>query len=200
MSLGDLLRVTLHMSMYGQTCQNVIHFVDTQSSPDPLTLQNMALSIETGWWIIIRPAIIQQVALSKITVDDITSGPNGPFFEKAVVLFGAGGSDLACQLQSGWVLKIQSGLGGRKNRGRIYVPGMSPGFTTSGLVNVTGAGQWTTPLSNLRINYIEGGAACRFKLVIHGRTDPGNVFVTATDIDLRTTPGCQRRRMVGVGI
>lgn len=177
----------------------MIHVVDDQSAGDPLYLQNAGLAFET-WCEILRPAVCTQVTFFKVQVDDITGGPNGPFFVKQILKTGSGTNDTAVQLSSNWVLKLETGIGGKKHRGRIYVPGMSPGFTNSGLIASNGVALWATPLQNIRLNFITGGANCRFALVVHGRKDAGDVFTRVTQIDLRITPGCQRRRMVGVGI
>lgn len=194
-----LLRVTQTMNMFGQTCQNVLHF--NYPSPGPTYLLDMATGMETAWVQAVRPSTIGDVFFLSTTVDDITGGAGGPTFTKNYTYQGSSGFDTASQLNLAFVLRLETGLSGRKNRGRVYMPGQHPGHTTSGFVNATGQALWNTPIFNLKLNFIQGGGAGNpYYLVIYTRGDPTGTFRTVRDIVLRTTPGSMRKRMLGVGI
>lgn len=194
-----LLRVTQNMLLFGQVCQNVLHF--NYPSPGGTYLQDMAAGMETAWVQAVRPSTIGDVFFFSTQVDDITGGSGGPTFTRNYTWQGSSGFDTASQLNMAFVLRLETGLSGRKNRGRVYMPGQHPGHTSSGLVNGTGAALWAGPITNLKINFLQGGSAGNpYYLVIWTRGTSTGSFRTVTDIVLRTTPGSMRKRMLGVGI
>lgn len=197
--MAGLFQVTLTGNHFGQMIQNVLHFTE-EDPPDALPLENLANAAET-FINIIRPAINQQVIYTKISVDDLTNGPAGAFIQRNINLAGSGGSDSASQLNACWVLKKETGFHGKRNIGRIYIPGMSPGFTSNGIINTSGINQWTTPLQQLNDNFTTSGLIQRnWTMVVWGRDQAATAFVPVRKLGLRTTPGSMRRRMVGVGV
>lgn len=193
----SLLRCTVSSLLWGSICQNVLHF--THDGATQTDMENMALAIETGWIPIIKVAIANQVTFFQVRVDDITNGANGPTFTKTFSITGTGGSDDAVAPNLAYVLQLQTGLAGRKNHGRCFIPGMRPDGLFRGLISPNHQAAWVTPLSNLNLNFVQGGVS-DFELAIHTRGGPTDAVRPVTHIQLRSTPGSMRTRMVGIGI
>jgi len=192
-----LLKTTTSATLFGQLCQNVMYF--NYSSPGPTYLEDMAVGISTGFINAIKGYVIDQVLWNSVVVTDISAGSGGPTYTLPIAIAGTGGGDNRAPLNVAFVLRFQSGLSGRKNRGRIFIPGISANWLSTGFVDAARLAAWATPLANLTTNFITSGSN-PYKLVIHGRTDSGSTFVPVTSITLRQFPGSMRRRMVGVGI
>ena len=197
--MSKVLRVTISQLWFGQNCQNRLHFEYTNDA-NPAYLEDVATGIETGWIPMVRPATNNDVTFFSIKVDDLTNGPSGPQFTKTISIPGSGGDDAASPLGLAFVLKLQTGLSGRRNRGRYYACGQSPGHCTRGLLNASGISRWDNPIVNLKANFVLGGANQQdYHLVISSGTHGLDQLRIVKDIQLRTTPGSMRRRMVGVG-
>jgi hypothetical protein len=185
------------MLEYGQLCQNVLHF----SYPDmPVStgLSTAADQVDTGWVDQVKLPISGNVAFTSIRVDDISAGPGGATFTKLISKVGAQDVDTYIPLNTAWKLRFQTGLSGRKNRGRCFIPGIRTGYNTSGMINALGISQWTTPLTNLNAWFCVGGSA-DIQLEIRHRNSSGDTYTAVTSIVLSNTPGSMRSRMIGVG-
>jgi len=191
------LRVTISMLMYGQLCQNVLHF-DYPDMPGSNGLSLAANEIHTHWVGNVRLPISGNVQFTSIRVDDIDSGPGGPTFTLLISDVGAQDQDSAIVLNTCWKLRFQSGLSGRHNRGRCFIPGVRTGYQAFGFINANGISQWTTPLNNIRGKFTPTGDSF-LTLVIRQKTAGSVSYVSVTTIQLSNTPGSMRSRMIGVG-
>ena len=197
--MPKVLRATISMLWFGQTCQNVLHFEYTNDA-NPAYLEDLAAGMETGWIPMIRPATNADVNFFNIKVDDLSNGPGGPQFTKNISIAGSASFDAASPLGLAFVLQMKTGLSGKRNRGRCYMVGQSPGHCTNGLVNSTGVARWDNPIVNLKANFVLGGANQEnYHLVLSSGNHGLDQLRIIKDIQLRTTPGSMRRRMVGVG-
>jgi len=191
-------RVTLYMLFYGQVCNNVMYFDKTDAVPatDVIALAN---DIDANFVAHYKVPLAGDVNFYQIRVDAEPYGSGGVTYTKAIVQNGGNGSDSSCPLNVAWVLRFESGLSGRRNHGRIYAPGLRPGYLTSGLINSTGAALWPTHINALKARYLNVGGTSDFKLLITNPHASSAYQIHASDIVLRTTPGSMRKRMLGVG-
>ncbi len=191
-------QVTLYMLVYGQVCNNVMYFDKTDAVPatDVIALAN---DIDTNWVANYKMPMAADVHFYQITVKAEPYGSGGVTYTKAIVQQGGNGFDSACPLNVAWVLRFESGLSGRRNHGRIYGPGLRPGYLDSGLISATGAALWPTRIAALKARYLNVGGTSDFKLLITNPHASSAYQIHASDIVLRTTPGSMRKRMLGVG-
>jgi hypothetical protein len=191
-----IIKATIFMLMYGQICNNVLHF--NKGDFVAADLSALADDLDANWVAHYKVPLAGDVNFYQIVCTEDT-GPGAPTFTKAIVQNGGNGSDSACALNVAWVLRFESGLSGRKNHGRCYAPGLRSGYLTNGLINATGAALWPTHINALKARYVSPGHPSQFSLVIYNRHVAEPAPVTVTDIILRTTPGSMRKRMQGVG-
>lgn len=199
--MPKVLRVTLTAFHFGQGVQNRLHFLYDDDS-NAAYLQDMANKIELTWIPAIRPAINNECIFQSIKVDDLTAGPQGPTFSKQIAIPGSAGTDAASPPFFAVVLQLQNGTRGRRNHGRIMMPGQSPGQFGTGIMNSLGLSRWTTPVNDLKRLFLKNGA---------GNSGPDSLVISSgqhgldqvrevTEISLRTTPGTQNSRKLGVGM
>jgi len=199
--MPKVLRVTLGAFHFGQNVQNRLHFLYRDDS-NLAYLQDMIGQIEGTWIPAIRPAINGECVFQSIRVDDLSAGPLGPTLSKQIAIPGSAGNDAASPPFFSVVLQLQNGSRGRRNRGRIMMPGQSPGQFSNGLMNSLGQARWTTPVHDLSRFFLINGAD-NGSLLMHLILSSGNHGLDQvreiTTMILRTTPGSQNSRKFGVG-
>jgi hypothetical protein len=192
----SVYRATINMLMYGQLCQNVLYFKKVDDTP-ATDVQALADDLDANWVAQIKVPLAGDVNFFKIDVHVLGSTPY--FYSKAIVQNGGNGADSACPLNVAWVLQKESGLGGRHNRGRIFCPGLRPGYLTNGLINSTGQALWPTRITNLNNRYCGASPASAFHLILYNEKGADYEGPAVSALQLRTSPGSMRRRMLGVG-
>lgn len=192
-----LLRCTISMLEYGQLCQNVLHF-DYPDMPGTTGLSLAADMVHSGWVANIKLPISGNILFTSLRMDDIGGGPGGGTFTKLISDVGAQDMDSFIPLNTAWKLRFGTGLSGRRNRGRCFIPGIRTGYNTSGFINALGISQWTTPLANL-VGLFAAGGSSELTLQIKRSSLSGPDPIPVTSIQLSNTPGSMRSRMIGVG-
>ena len=95
-------------------------------------------------------------------------------------------------------MQFQTGLAGRKFRGRYYIAAYRQGATQFGQFTANEMTQWQTQMDLLKSAYTgPNGGTTGLGLLIRGEKVIHNTPVTA--IGMRPILGVQRRRNVGVG-
>lgn len=198
--MPKVLRVTLSAFHMGQNVQNRLHFLYEDDS-NLLYLVDTATHIETSWIPAIRPAINNECVFQSIKVDDLSAGPLGPTFTKQIAIPGSAGTDAASPPFFAVVLQLQTGARGKRSHGRIMMPAQSPGQFSNGLMNSLGLSRWTTPVNNLKNLFLKNGAGNTGlqSLIISSGSHGLDQVREVTEISLRTTPGSQNSRKLGVG-
>jgi hypothetical protein len=191
-----IFRATINMLVFGQLCQNVLFFTKTDAVL--ADLEALANSLDATWVAQIKVPLAGDVNFFKIEIME-EEGSVHHVYSKAIVQNGGNGNDSSCPLNLAWVIQKQTGLSGRHYRGRIFMPGLRPGYITNGLVNSTGQALWPTRITNLKAAYTGNSPTSGFSLVLYNPHNPGFGTTGVTDIQLRTSPGSMRRRMLGVG-
>lgn len=193
-----IFRATINMLFYGQVCQNVLHF----DKPDAVFATDgpaLADSIDSTWIANVKVPVAADVNFYQVRIDDAEQDSGAPTHTKAVVQSGGGGFDTQCPLNVAWVLIYSTGLSGKHFHGRTFVPGLRPGYTNSGLINATGLALWPTRITNLKSAYVGASPSSGFHLCLYNERNRAFGSTRVADIQIRTTPGSMRKRMLGVG-
>lgn len=199
--MTKILRVTIGAFHFGQGVQNRLHF-GYDDDTNLLYLQDMANKIELSWIPAIRGAINNECIFQSIKVDDLSLGPSGPTFSKQISIPGSAGSDQASPPFFAVVLQLQTGLRGKRNHGRIMMPGQSPGQFAFGIMNGLGQSRWSTPVNNLKRLFLKDSpdnAGPDYLILSSGQHGLDQIR-QVREITLRTTPGTQNTRKLGVGM
>jgi hypothetical protein len=198
--MPKVVRATITALWFGQNCQTRLHFL-YEDDTNLAYLQDVAAGIETGFITAVRPAVNSDVRFIEIRVDDLSQGAAGPTFTKQISIQGSASADTASPLALAFVLQLKTGLRGRRNRGRIMMYGQSPGHTTAGVLNTQAFSRWATPIQGLKNVFVKEGQTSgnNYYLIISSGSHGLDQVREVRDIQLRSTPGSQRTRMVGVG-
>lgn len=192
-----LYRATISGNSYGNLFQNVLHFWKGDSIPST-DAPALTVSIRDVWLTHQRQFHSSNWVYTQVKVDELISGGIGVQSTLPINLAGAGGTETRAPLGLAAVLQFGTGLGGRRNRGRLFIPCQSSN-TLQGLWDSTWMTSRLTQVNALKAAYVGPGQSSPFSLVLHGPHDDHTTFRSVTTIALRATPGSQRRRMVGVG-
>lgn len=192
-----IYRATISGNCYGNLFQNVLHF--WQGDSVPLTAAPaLCVSIRDVWLPQQRQFSQSCWIYTQVKVDELIAGGTGVQSTLPINIAGSQGTETRAALGLAMVLQFGTGLGGRRNRGRLFVPSASSG-SLQGLWDSTVMTARQTQINALKAAYVGPNQTQPFSLVLHGPHDDHTTFRLVSTIALRATPGSQRRRMVGVG-
>lgn len=189
--------VTLTGTCYGSVHQMVLHF----DKADQVTadLPALLVSVRDKFLDAIRQFSGSSFHWIQARGERLQSGGGGQVELLSFDLQGTGHSSTNSSLADCFVMQKRTGLAGRHNRGRFFLPNVDPGAHVNGLFT---SGHMT--LGNTKAGIIMGfyGPAGTepYRLVIRQRFPSGDQFIGVTALIPRVTPGTQRRRNIGVGI
>lgn len=192
-------RITLTGILYGSTFQNVIHF----KKPDFITseLPTLVTTFRDSWLDQWKNLTIAEATFVSIRGEILASGGSTDVFTLPISIVGGSGNDVRSPLMMALVVQLKTGLAGRRNRGRIFTCGTSVGQMVNGLWTGSWLATANTYIATLKTRWItHTSGSIPWDLVIwHKGSNPDDT-ITVSDMAIRPTPGCQRRRELGVGI
>lgn len=192
-------RVTLTGLLYGSVVQNVIHFFKADYVTSELT--TLSTQFRDQWLNTYRNFCVTETLFTNIKCERVSSGVITDMVNLPIAITGGAGNDVRSPLMMALVIQLKSGLGGRRNRGRIFAPGTSVGAMVNGVWTSASLAVWAGYITTLTNVWITGSSGTAiFRLCILGKNASEVDKVTVTSMNVRTTPGCQRRRELGVGI
>jgi len=190
-------RVVVTGLMYGQTCQNVLHFIN----PDGLqTPQQMAIDINTHWVLPISNNINGQLIFTSILVQNLDDPQLAPF-NLIIARQGQSFNDRRVPSTLCHVIKLSTTRAGKHGRGRSYIPGVTSDsmqdgqFTPTGLVFLQ-----QNMVDPLFAAYGPSSTISPLNLCVKEKTQGGFVLHPVIAMQLRSVIGFQRRRNIGVGV
>ena len=207
MAYNDILRLRIYATFQTAQVVNVMHFV-SQDATGIDTPQDLANDFATNMLATLRGRANSGVNYQYVEVQKIVPFAGGP----ATATFGSpstgtvGSVCVSATLCE--VLSIYSERGGRRGRGRIYLPPASSTTTEAG------AGVWLTTQTTrtqafataLGNRYITATPTPRWYLGVWSRASgplfppwTTSQFARATGLVVRNTIRTQRRRQLGVG-
>lgn len=193
-----IARITLSGQLYGSVHQNIIHF----QKPDYVTadLATLASSFQTLWMDQYKNMWVAETTFQSIKAEQLVSGGVGDQTLLPISIVGGGINDRRVPLMMSQVVQLTTGLAGKKNRGRIYVGGLSVNAQLDGLLIGSHLTSMNAILTTLKGRWVSPNATNGWQLVIHGKEDDHTEFRVVKNMGVRVTPGSQRRRSLGVGI
>jgi len=198
--MARIYRVTITGFHFGQMVQNRLHF----EGPDDNAIDgvlSLANQIQLEWIPTIRPAINNECIFQSIKVDEVGSGPIAPTITNQIAIPGSAGTDAAAPPFFAVVLQLATESHGRNQHGRIMMPAQSPGQFSNGVMNSLGQARWTNPVNTLRNRWLKNGANVtgEFTLCLSTAPHGQDQVREVKNIILRTLPGTQNSRKMGVG-
>lgn len=190
----NIFRITTIGLMYGQQIQNQFHLLGP--SADPLELQTIAQHVRDNWLAEIRLRHTQALRYNTIKVRLLES--QFPTHSETVNIAGNFGFDDEVSTVLAFILRLRSGVIGRKGRGRLYIGGVLKGWTHNGLVDESQINLWNITIGALMGVYGPNGSS-PYRLTIVPQKPP---FTTneVTTMQVAPTLGVQRRRNIGIGV
>lgn len=191
-------RVTVTALWYGgMVVQNVLAFDNADGFLSPA---QVAAEIRDNWLTILKAKQSGLLAWRDIKVDRLND-PSPPLHLN-INLPGADAVDSGLsQPTIAWKLRIATNQGGKRGRGRIYVPGIRYSHWQYGQLTAFGQTDLQPVVDALAARYVGPSFSGPLKLGVMPRPGPDvEVFIASTSLTQSITPGIQRRRSVGVGI
>jgi len=187
-------RVVVTGLVYGQTCQNVLHFLNPDGAQTPTQIAD---EIVANW---IGPIRAQQMTTFTWTGVSVTrvGVPPGVTFNRAISLAGLVGGSQAIHSVLCVLIRKQTATSGRMGRGRCYISGNRPDAMENDVFNAGNLAAWIAVAATLNGRFKVGGSGPLTLQVGHGTSTSD--YHGVTDLSVPNRWGIQRRRNVGVGI
>jgi len=207
MPFNDIYRLRVYQACHGAQVVNVMHFVQDDPIPTRGALE-LAQDYLTNMSTSMRGRASQNVSFQYVEVQSIVPFVGGP----AIVNFPGGttgsvsGSAVSATLAE--VITIYSQRGGRRGRGRLFLPPPeTSGASASGGLWLPAQTTKTTAFAvALAARYIDATKPIGWALGVWSKASgpqfppwTTSQFARATGLTVRTTIRTQRRRQVGVG-
>jgi len=186
-------KVVITGTLFNQLIQNRI-YVQSETFQE---VDEVAAHIWNSWITAIRQLQHAGLRYSNVQVTRIDP-PGGLSFTETRSVFGAQAEETQGLSFSCGVIRFQTGLAGRQNRGRYYVAGYRQGATHLGQFDASELTLWAQQTALLENAYTgPNGGSTGLGLLIRHQSTGG--FAAVTNIAMRPILGVQRRRNVGVG-
>ena len=178
--------------VYGQLWQNKVHFGEVNGGLQP---DDIATIMLLNWVPHMRQFQTSDVTWATIQVKNV-SVPLGQQFTLGIQTTGAQSGEGQRFSFAAGVVQKNSGLSGRKNRGRIYIPGIRGGGTLFGQFQQFELANWNAQLNTIGQNFI-APTPHNLRLVI--RHKDGSQETEVTGLQMRPILGVMRTRNIAVG-
>lgn len=210
MPFNDIFRLRLYGRLHGSQMVNVMHFVQDDVSP-ALGAQDLATDFATNMKTTLQGRASNQLSFEYVEVESIVPYAGGPFQSAFPANTLGAQTEAAISATLAEVISIYTSRGGRRGKGRIYLPG-APALSIANAHN----GLWQ-PAQTTRTQTLATALATRYMSVLAGPVGrwrlgvwsramgpahppwTSDQFVRATSLTVRTTIRTQRRRQLGVG-
>lgn len=175
---------------YGQAWNNKVHFESVEAN---VTAQSVSTALAQNWVPSMKAMQVNDVQWFGVSVKTLGQGLGEQFTTPLNTTGGQAGEPQRASFIAGVVQK-KTGLAGRANRGRIYVPGIRGGATHLGLIDAPEIEFWRLRLDEIRGNFISS-QPFGVRLVL--KHPEGSTPVT--EVVMRPILGVMRTRNIGVG-
>lgn len=185
-----LYEVIFSGTYYSQLWQHRFHLESVQGfTGDPSTICD---SLIANWVPHERGFQVNDVVWATVNVKNISGLPQQTI--KPIALTGSQAGEPQSTSFVAGVIQKKTGLAGKANRGRLYVPGIRRGGTQLGQIVGSELQNWTNVCNQLKINWCNP-TPHNLRLVI--KHPEGSTPVT--ELVMRQVLGCIRTRNIAVG-
>lgn len=201
---GEIYQVTYQMLLNGQTVENVLHY----RALNGLVTESAIKTAAERFWFLTKGLQCAGLTYTGMIVKRMTPIPLDQSFVVPLTVTNGTGSGGCLQNSVALIFTMRTGLAGKSNRGRIYIPGIATDLLASGWNLMTTAGQVAAAAAatNLVSEFGPSGTNTALALGVYSRVIGGShPFTLAgwgqmTSLDVQPVLGNQRRRRLGVGI
>lgn len=197
MATGDIYRVAVEGKMFGNDVVNVLHWVVGASVSTPASeAVGLGMAMENDFLPAYLDLIVPSYNTERIAVRGVTTPTVGvDVFPVGAVGLRPGDPEAS---QIAGLLNLRTGHIGRRNYGKIYLPGVPDADVVNGVISGDYSADAVAFLADvLTITATYGGDAMLFNLVVYSRTYLS--FNAVTTGFVSASPGTQRRRKIGRG-
>lgn len=189
-----IARVTIHQTWFSQICQNVIHLDNGEGSYDPAAIN---AAIGTYWIPAVRQVQLGTVNYFRVSVRNM-GVIGGLTTDYPYNVNGGSGSAVEGWGPLCYLWSFQTETGGHSGRGRVYIAGCYPGNVVTGRFISASMDQQVAQVALLLTRFTGASPTSGYNLAVCKRENlPTPHYVT--NIVVRSVPGVQRRRNIGVG-
>lgn len=196
-----IVRAIVKMTLHGQLCENVLHLRTRNAGiPD----FEIAATVRDKYWRLLNDEVSEEVTCDSISVQEIFPVATDPF-ELVVAEVGAQVGN-AVPTSVAAVVACKTGFGGRRNRGRKYIPGLLMTNCENSRIDDARFGSLQAVMENINAWFQPAQALSNLYWGILHRSLNGapvplaaNSLVNITSVALRRTLGTMRSRIPGHG-
>lgn len=206
-----LWHLTFLQELHGQQVQNGFYFANRQAiENDETVIAQHALGLITFWnaWVYASFKGFQNNQVHHRGIVVSTQIPrHGPIAEYVYETGSGDQPDESLPSYCAAILSLRTGFGGKSNRGRLYIAGVSEGNTADGVLDVDSFAALDSIGDNLIAGFGPSGSSSFYQYVIYSKKlgNPNDNIPTFAGVRpvtaclARRNLGTQRHRLIGVG-
>lgn len=200
-SNAAIIRVVIYHTLHFQEVQNR-YYVRTKNADIPGN--EILITLRDEIWRRWKPVVSSQVTCDRITIQELHPVARDPE-ELAVAEVGAIATN-AVPVGVAVVVSQKTGLGGRHNRGRKYIAGLTEDDHENSRINPTRIDEWQAQADAIQAFFVATNASANLNMGIvknaGGTPRPpiaAGDFVPQTQLIVRSILGTMRSRLPGHG-
>lgn len=191
------IRAVISGIHFGQVCENVLHLKELDP---PRTMQQIAADLDTGYVNAVRSRQSSNFVWTNILVQNLDD-PLVAAFSLTISKQGQDFNSASISPVMAYVIKLSTNRAGRHGRGRIYVPAVHFNALDQGFFSAALQASFKTTVTDvLFAEYGLHNPPNQITLCVRERGPGVDEFHPVVAMQLRASPGVQRRRNMGVGI
>lgn len=208
MALANIAQVVIKGKVHGQDYRNVLHFgtdLDIQDGTYAAILTALAEAVMACITTVLLPGLSNSITISSVTAKRIHPILTDEVTSTSVGSAGAASGETVPSFAS-MLIDIRTGAGGRKWRGRMFLPPCLEAETTQSVLNATALALLAAFCACMATKFIGASATTSWRLGVLSRkeltTNGGNeslAFREAKSLTPVSALAVIRRRKVGKG-
>jgi len=196
-------------SIHGQTTNNVLHFATNTQINDPIQRDALILALLTAMLACVTEQLVGAIT-SDWTLDHVEGRSLFPTVGDPVIKLPdqptAGTLSAASVSFAASLISIKTGLGGRRGRGKMFLPPPGEGETTNSIASNATVVQLTNFVNCVVAKFVGQAASEQWRIGVLSRKDLAgsinnfnNAFREATQLVPQRTLAVMSRRRIGRG-
>lgn len=199
-----IARVVISGLLFGQTNQNTVFF-RRDDAVWPADGDTLVQAIKNSWIGVaaatgIRDRVTTSQVWNNISAYNTGSPGEAPISLPIAITGARSGANQDLMPYSCYILQLRCGVGGKRGRGRQYIPGPEPGAYKNGILQASHITIWNTVIGQLAAAFMGGSPTSGWSLVVANHNTPSVDHFTVISLQIASVSGVQRRRNIGVGV